>query len=127
ERLLLAPHEVGGRGDGTRGQRMISAEDEREPALFEDAERRLVQLFADARDLADVFLTRIAERLDFRNRRDEIPFIDHRDAKRRQTFGETADAKRRRSHVDAAAVAAEIERDADDVHGRHRAPVYRFG
>ena len=47
----------------------------------------------------------------------------HGDPERREPLGESGDPKRRRSHVDAAAIAAEVERDADEVkrlrgHGR---------
>ena len=85
------------------------------PPSLEHAERRLVELLADARDLADVLLLRIAERLDLRNRRDEVAFVDDGHAERGEPLGEAGDAKRRWSHVDAAAVAAEVERDADEV------------
>ena len=65
------------------------------------------------------FLRRVAERLDFRDRRDEIALVDDRDAERREALAEPGDPERGRPHVDAAAVAAEIERHADDVNGTH--------
>ena len=82
-------------------------------------ERRLVEPLADARDLADVFLGRVAERLDLRDRRDQIALVDDREAERGEPFAEPGNAERRGPHVDAAAVAAEVERDADDVSGSH--------
>ena len=126
ERLALAPHEVGRRRHRTGREAVVAAEHEREAVLLEHAERRLVEPLADARDLADVFLFRIAERLDFGNRRHEIAFVDDRHAERRQPLGEAGDAKRRRSHVDAAAIAAEIERDPDEVKSlrAHRRRLY---
>ena len=38
-------------------------------------------------------------------------------SERRELLAEAGDAERRRSHVGAAAIAAEIERHADDVNG----------
>ena len=94
---------------------MIAAEHERNPALFEDAKRRLVQLLAEARDLADVFLARIAERLDLRDRRDEIARIDDRDPEAGQSFAQPCNPERGRTHVHATPVAAKIEGHTDDV------------
>ena len=48
--------------------------------------------------------------LRFRNRRDEIAFVDDRQPSAVEPLAEPGDAKRRRSHVDAAAAAAEVER-----------------
>ena len=117
--LSVAAQEIRGRRDRSRREAVVAAEHEREAAFLEHGERRLVELLADARDLADVFLARIAERLGLGNRRDEIAGVDDRHAQRRQPFAEPGDAKRRGPHVDAAAVAAEVERHADDVHGTH--------
>ena len=65
------------------------------------------------------FLVRIAERLGLGNRRDEIAGIDHGYAKRREPFTEAGNSKCRGPHVDAATIAAEVERHADDVHRAH--------
>ena len=65
------------------------------------------------------FLLRVAGGLDLRDRRDEIAVVDDRHAERGQALAEPGDPERGRSHVDAAAVAAEVERDADDVNGPH--------
>ena len=119
DRLLLPADEIGRRGDRSGRQAVIAAEDERKPALLERRERGLVQLLADPGDLADVFLAGIAERFRFRDRRDDIPFVDDRHAERGQPFANARDPKRGRSHVDAAAVAAEVERHADDVNRTH--------
>ena len=100
---------------------MIAAQHERQAALLEDAERRLVQALADARDVSNVFLTWIPFVLRFGDRRDEIAGVDDRNAQRRQPLAEPGDAERGWSHVDSAAIASEIERDAHDVDGfRHR-------
>ena len=100
---------------------MIASQNQRERAFFERGQRRFVQLLADARDLADVLLARIARRFDFGNWRQKIAGVGNVGTERRKTFAEAGDAKRRGSHVDAAPIAAEIERDADDVHGAHGA------
>ena len=115
--FTVAPDELSRRRDRAGRQAVVAAEHEREAAPLEHAERRLVELLADARDLADVLLFRIAERLDLRNRRDEIALVDDRHAERREPLGEPGNAKRGRPHVDAAAVTAEIERDSDEVKG----------
>ena len=83
ERLVVAAHEVGGGGDRAGREAVVAAEHERNAALLERRERGLVEPLADARDLADVLLVRIAERLDFGNRRDEIALVDDGDARAR--------------------------------------------
>ena len=60
------------------------------PALLEHGQRRLVEPLADARDLADVFLARIAERLDLGNRRDEVAGVHDRHPERRQPLASPA-------------------------------------
>ena len=118
ERLLLATHEIRRRRDRPGREAVIATEDERQTALFERRQRRLVEPLADFRDLADVLLVRVAERLDLGDRRDEVALVDDGDAERGQALAEPGDAERGRAHVDAAAVAAEIQRDTDDVDGR---------
>ena len=115
ERLLVAAHEIGGRGHRSGRELVIAAEHERQSAVLEPAERRLVQLLADRWRSRGCISCGVTERLDFGNRRDEIAFVHDRDPERGQPLAEAGDAKRRRPHVDAAAVAAEVERDADDV------------
>jgi hypothetical protein len=51
--------------------------------------------------------------------RDEIAFVHHAHPERREPFAEAGDAKRRRAHVDPAAVAAEVEQHADYVDRTH--------
>ncbi len=51
----------------------------------------------------------------------EIPIVHDRHAERRQALAEPGNAEGGRPHVDAAAVAAEVERHADDVNGTHGA------
>ena len=65
-------------------------------------------------------LARIAQRLRFRDRRDEIALVDDRNAQRGQALAEPRDPECRRSHIDAAAIAPEVERHADDVDGTAR-------
>src|SRR4029077_16288566 len=93
----------------------IATEYKRQAAFFEHTERRLEQPLAHACDVADVFLTRIAFVLCLWNRRHEIAAIDDRYAERRQAFPKARNAERRGAHVDAAAIATEVQRDADDV------------
>ena len=62
---------------------------------------------------------RIAGGLGFGDRRDEIALVDDGHPERGQPFAEPGDAECGRPHVDAAAVAAEIQRDADDVNRAH--------
>ncbi len=85
-----------------------------------DCSARLIELLADLRDVADVFLALVAQLLRFRDRRGEIAFVDDGVAERGDALAEAGDAKRRRPHVDAAPAAAEVERHADDVNGLGR-------
>src|SRR6266545_4857537 len=120
EGLSFPPHEIRRRGDRPRRQGMITAEHERSAPLFEHPERGLVQPLADPRDVADVFLRRISFSLNLWNRRDEIAGVDDGDPEAGEPFGEAGDPESRRPHVDATPIAAQIERDADDMDGaRH--------
>ena len=89
------------------------------PPLSSDRERGLVEPLADARDLPDVFLLRIAGGLDLGDRRDQIAVVYDGHAEGGQAFAEPGNAERGWPHVDAAAVAAEVERDPDDVDRTH--------
>ena len=75
--LLCAPHDSRPwpRPSRRRGCGRRRARAESRPVSSAD-ERRLVELLADARDLADVLLRRIADRLDLGNRRDQIALVD---------------------------------------------------
>ncbi len=115
ERLTFSPHEIRGRRDRPGREAVITAEHERESTSIEDAERGLVELLAEARDLADVLLLRIPERLDLGDWSDQVALVDDGDPECGEAFGEAGDAKCRRPHVDAAATAAEVERDANEV------------
>jgi hypothetical protein len=103
---------------------VIAPEHERKAALLERRERGPVQLFADAGDLADVLLAGVAKGLGLRDWRDEVAFVGDRYPERRQTLAEACDSKRGGPHVDAAAIAAEVERDADDVNRTHADGLY---
>ena len=98
---------------------MIAAKHERHRALLQRHERRLIQLLTHFRDVADVFLSLVAPLLRFGNGRRQIAFVDRRVAESGDSLAEAGDAEGGRSHVDAAAVGAEIERHADDVDGTH--------
>ena len=65
------------------------------------------------------FLCGSPDGLDFGDRRDEIALVDDGHAERGQPFAKAGDPEGGRPHVDAAAVAAEVERDADDVNRAH--------
>ena len=126
--LPVAARELRRRRHRAGGEAVVAAEHEREARLrSSDAERRLVEPLADARDLADVLLLRIAERLDLGNRaRRGRPRRRPRTPSVGEPLAEAGDAKRRRSHVDAAPAAAEVERDADEVKSlcAHRRRLY---
>ena len=102
----VAPHELRGGGDRSGCQAVIPAQHQRESSLFKHTERRLVQFFADACDLANIFLAGIAERFRFRNWRDEIPCVNDRHPERGKPLAQPGNPKGRRPHVDAAAVTA---------------------
>ena len=99
---------------------VIAAEHDRHGALEQRLERRLIQLLADLGDLPDVLLALVSRLLRFGDRRGEVALVDDRAAEARDLLAEPGDPKRRGSHVHAAAVAAEIQRDADDVDGLHK-------
>jgi hypothetical protein len=86
ERLVLAPQEIRRGRDRAGRERMVAAQHDRDAPLLEHRERGLVETLAHARDLADVFLTRVPERLDLGDRRHEIAGVHDRDPERRQAF-----------------------------------------
>jgi hypothetical protein len=98
---------------------VIAAKHDRHRAFRERRQRRLKQPLAHARDVLDVAFVRIAGALALRNRRRHVAFVDNLEAKPRDLLAKPRDAERRRPHVGAATVAAEVERDADDVDGFH--------
>ena len=106
--------------DRAGAQTVIAAEHDRHRAFFERAQRGLIQLLTDLRDLAHVLLALVARRLRLRNRRGEIAFVGDGVAQRREPLAETGDAKRRRPHVHAAPAAAEVQGNADEVKSLHR-------
>ena len=108
------------RGHRTGAEAVIAAEHERERAFLERRERALEQLLADAGDVLDVALCDVARPLDLGNRRDDVALVDDGEAETRELLADAGDAERRRPHVGAAAIAAEVERYADDVDGLHR-------
>jgi hypothetical protein len=99
---------------------VIAAKDEWDRARPEHRQHLPVQRIADSSDLLDVLLPRIALRPDLRNRRHQIAVVHDASAEGGQPFSEPGDPECGRSHIDAAAVAAEVERHADDVDGTHR-------
>jgi len=119
-RPLRPPGPCGRRAHGTGGQAMVAAEDERHRAVLERGERYVVQPLADIRDVADVVLPFVGPFLRLRNRRRQIAFVDHREAERGEVLVQACNAKCRRPHVHAAAVAAEIQGYADHMDGDHR-------
>src|SRR5919202_1695947 len=116
---VCAGETVGDGRNGTGGKTMVAAEHDRHRALFEGSERRLIQLLTDLRDVANVLLVLVAQFLRLRNRRRQIAFVDDAVAERRDALAQAGDAKRRRSHVDAAPAAAKVERHTDDVNRFH--------
>src|SRR5438034_4092251 len=110
---------LGGGRHRARGEAVIAAQDERHRPLIERHECGLIELLTHLGDVADVFLPLVAQGLRFRNGRREIAFVDDDAAEAADSFAETGDAQGGGPHVDAAPVAAEIERHADDVHLAH--------
>ena len=74
------------------------------------------------------FCSRIAFVLRLGIRRDDVAFVAHAMAERREPLANAGDADRRGAHVHAAPSAAQIERHADDVDVAHEAGAtcYRF-
>src|SRR3954466_15444843 len=101
---------------------MIAAEHDRDPALFHDGERGLIEPLAYSRDLADVFLARITERLDLRDRGDQVARVGDGQAQGGEPLAEAGNAERRGTHVHAAPIASEVERNADDVNRAGHGP-----
>jgi hypothetical protein len=123
KRLVLAPHVIGGRRDRAGRQRVVAAQYQWQAALLERGQRRLVKPFADARDLANVLLARVAERLGLGYRSDDVPLVDHRDTEGGQALAEAGNAEGGGPHVHPAAVAAKVEGHTDDVNGARHAPL----
>ena len=110
-----------GRGaDGPGGEAVVAAQHERQGALRERRAGALVEHPAHVRDVADELLPLVRPLARFRNRRRQIALVDDGDAEAGEAIAEAGDAKRRRPHVHAAAVAAEVEGHADDVDRFHR-------
>ena len=99
---------------------MIAAEHDRHGTFVERSQRGLVELQADLRDIADVFLVLVAQLLRFGNWRGQVAFVDDRVAQCGKLLAKPGDAEGGRSHVDAAPAAAEVEGHTDDVDGFHK-------
>ena len=99
---------------------MVAAEDNRNTAALEHGKARLVEPLADLGNLRHVLLGGVSEGLDFGDWRDQVALVDHRQPEREEPFGQPGDAERRRPHVDATPVAAQVQGDADDVGSSHR-------
>ena len=77
-------------------------------------------MLADLRDLVDVFLLLVRGPLRLWNRRRQVAPVDDGPAERGDLIADAGNAERRRSHINAAATAAEVERDSDQVNRLHR-------
>jgi hypothetical protein len=99
---------------------VIAAEHDRHRTFVKRSQRRLVDLLADLRDIADVLLVFVAQLLRFGNRRGQIAFVDDRIAQCGELLTKPGDAEGGWSHVDAAPAAAEVEGDTDDVDCLHK-------
>src|SRR4051812_31613080 len=77
----------------------------------------LVQPLADAGDFVYEFLVRIAVRVNLGNSRWEISFIGDRLRQHCDPVADAGNAERRRPHVYAPAVSAEVERHPDEMNG----------
>ena len=96
-------------------QAVIAAEHQRNRAFFDRRARGLVQAVADFGDLLDELLPGIAVLSRFGDGRRQIAAIDDDASQRRNLFPEPGNAEGGRSHVDATAAAAHVERNADEV------------
>ncbi len=119
ERTPVAAREAGRRGHRAGAQAVVAAEHDRDAAVAQDLVRSIVECLAHARDLAEVALPRIARRRRFLGRRVDVAVVVDLVPERGQALADAGDPHRRRSHVDAAAAAAEVERDADDAEPAH--------
>ncbi len=93
QRLVLPADEVRRGGDRTGREAVIAAENDRNPALLQGGERGLVESLADLRDLTDVLLGGIAERLHFGDGRHQIALVDDGKSEGRETLGQPGDAE----------------------------------
>ena len=110
----------GCRSHRSGGETVIAAEHDRHRPFLERGERRLIQLLADLRDIADVLLVFVALFLGLGNRCRQVALVDDRVTQRKDPLAEAGDSEGGWPHVDAAPVAAEVQRDADDVDGFQR-------
>ena len=91
QRLVLPADEVRRGGDRAGREAVIAAENDRNPALLQGGERGLVESLADLRDLTDVLLRGIAERLHFGDGRHQIALVYDGKPEGRETLGQPGD------------------------------------
>ena len=108
----------------TGAEAVIAAEHDRWAALEQHVARLIVERLADARDLAEIPLPRIARRRRLLGWRVDVAVVVDLVAECGQALADAGDPHRGGAHVDAAAAAAEVERNADDdavpAHDRER-------
>ena len=103
--------------DRPHRHRVIAAEDHRQPSREPDPAHHLGERLEDPRDLLEVagaLVSRAGERLDHGG--GEVALVDDLAPQAPDLLDEAGVAHRRRSHVDAPAAGAEVERDPDDGH-----------
>src|SRR5687768_16501881 len=110
----------GGGRHRSGAEAVIAAQHDRHRAIGKRGERGVIEALAHARDVFHVFLARIARAFFFRNRGRNIALVADGDAELCDLIGDAGNAECGRPHVGAAAVAAEVEWDADDVNRLHR-------
>jgi hypothetical protein len=98
---------------------VIAAQHEWQRTVVERLQRKVVQLLTDLGDVADVFLLRVRRPLRLRNRRGQVTLVDDRPAERCNLVANPRDPKRRRSHINASAPGAKVERNANQMDGFH--------
>jgi hypothetical protein len=119
ERTPVPAREARRRRHRSGAEAVIAAEHDRGAAFEQHVARLIVECLADARDLAEIALPRIAGRRRLLGRRVDVAVVVDFVAERSQALADAGDPDRGRPHVDAAAAAAEVERNADDAEPAH--------
>ena len=96
---------------------MIAAEHQRHAALGQRLAAELVDLLAHPGNLADVALALVACHPGFGDGRVDVAVVEDVVPEQGQPLPDARDSQGRGAHVDAAAAAAKVHADADDVDG----------
>src|SRR5947209_6236488 len=119
-RLAARPPDA---GDRAHRDRVVAAEHQRKRALRDDVVDDSGQLVADRLDDREVLRVLLGNARRLGDRDAQVAVVGHRDAELLQRLLQPRVADRRGTHVDAAAVGAQVHRHADDVDARDRLAV----